>query len=294
MAGLRSMTGFGRGEASDAKWKVVVELATVNRKQFDCALAMPRELISLDARLQALFRSELTRGAVKGTVLVEPVDATAAAFDAEKLRARVAALRQTAAALGLRDDLTAASLAAIASGDSSLLRAVPEADSVWPTLERAASAALKALCQMRETEGAVLEKDLRTRLDDLRTMRGQLARRAPDVPREGKAALEKRLAALLEGVAELDPQQIAREAAVLADRCDVSEELTRLDSHFAQFDGMLKAGGACGRSLDFLCQEMFREINTTGSKANDAEMTRGVIAFKAKLETVREQVQNVE
>ena len=121
-----------------------------------------------------------------------------------------------------------------------------------------------------------------------------IAALAPAVPSAYKTALEKRLADLLGGGAAVDPALLAREAAVFADRCDVSEELTRLASHFDQVGKVLSQGGACGRTLDFLCQELFREINTTGSKANNAEISRLVIDFKAGLEAAREQVQNIE
>jgi len=143
-------------------------------------------------------------------------------------------------------------------------------------------------------EGGALERDLRERFTALEVLSREIAGLAPAVPIAYKAMLERRLAELLGDGQLVDPALIAREVAVFADRCDVSEELTRLASHFGQVTKVFDTGGPCGRTLDFICQEMFREINTTGSKANDAEISRLVIAFKAGLETVREQVQNIE
>jgi uncharacterized protein (TIGR00255 family) len=145
---------------------------------------------------------------------------------------------------------------------------------------------------MCRREGAALARDLRRRLGALRKTVRELARRAPSVPANALRAFETRLNALAPPQAA-DPARLARELALLADRCDVSEELTRLESHFDQAEQFLSGAAPCGRSLDFLCQEMFREINTIGSKANDVVMTRLVVRFKTGLEAVREQVQNV-
>jgi len=290
-----SMTGFGRGEASANGVKIVVELSTVNRKQFDCAFSMPRELGSLESKLHALVHAQVTRGYVKGLLTVSSaVEAGAAALiDASAAQAQIAALRAAAAKLGLPDDLTASVLLRLP--DVLKINALPgDPMELWPLIERAAQSALKSLAAMRRREGLALEKDLRKRFTELEKVSKKIVKLAPGVPKAYKTVLNKRLAELLGPEGAVDPALVAREVAVFADRCDVSEELTRLSSHFVQAQKALDAGEACGRTLDFLCQEMFREINTTGSKANDAEISRLVIEFKAGLEAVREQVQNVE
>jgi uncharacterized protein (TIGR00255 family) len=291
-----SMTGFGRGEASAGGVKTVVELSTVNRKQFDCNFSMPRELASLDSKLQALVHTRVSRGYVKGLVSVTAscVEAGSAnGLDLEMIATQVAALRAAAARLGLADDLTASAL--LRFPDVLRPKVMPDDPlELWPLIERAALAALESLEVMRRREGQALEQDFRVRFAALERLGQAIAALAPAVPAAYKAVLEKRLAELLGPGCVADPALVAREVAVFADRCDVSEELTRLASHFAQVDKVLDAGGACGRTLDFLCQELFREINTTGSKANQAEISRLVIDFKAGLEAVREQVQNVE
>jgi uncharacterized protein (TIGR00255 family) len=291
-----SMTGFGRGEACAGAVKVVVELSTVNRKQFDCNFSMPRELASLDSKLQALVHTRVSRGYVKGLISVTAASAesvSAGGIDLETVSKQIGALRETAAKLGLPDDLTASALLRLP--DVLRPRVMPDDPlELWPQIDRAAQAALESLDVMRRREGHALAQDLRTRFAALEGLSKEIAKLAPAVPSSYKAVLEKRLAELLGPGSVADPALVAREVAAFADRCDVSEELTRLASHFGQVAKVLDAGGACGRTLDFLCQELFREINTTGSKANDAAMSKLVIEFKAGLEAAREQVQNVE
>jgi len=289
------MTGFGRGEASANGVKIVVELSTVNRKQFDCNFSMPRELGSLESKLHALIHAQVTRGYVKGllSVAVSGADAASGVIDVQQVEAQVTALRAAAAKLGLADDLTASVLLRLP--DVLRPKVLPDDPmEAWPLIEHATQEALKSLADMRRREGGALEKDLRRRFAALETVSAQIGQLAPAVPKAYKVILEKRLAELMGPEGAVDPAAVAREVAVFADRCDVSEELTRLASHFVQVGKALEAREACGRTLDFLCQEMFREINTTGSKANDAEISRLVIEFKAGLEAAREQVQNVE
>jgi uncharacterized protein (TIGR00255 family) len=293
---IASMTGFGRGEASADGMKIVVELSTVNRKQFDCTFSLPRELGSLESKLHALVHAHVTRGYVKGLVTVTAAEAGAAdggLINLSQVEAQVDALRAAAGKLGLPDDLTASALLRLP--ELFRPRMLPDDPlEAWPLIERAARAALQSLVELRTCEGAALERDLRKRFAALEQVSEAIARAAPAVPQAYQATLGRRLSELLSPGVVLDEALVAREVAVFADRCDVSEELTRLASHFAQVTKVLAAGGACGRTLDFVCQELFREINTTGSKANDAEISKWVIAFKAGLEAVREQVQNVE
>ena len=292
---IKSMTGFGRGEAREGAVKAMVELSAVNRKQFDCSVSMPRELMSLDSKFQSLVHARVSRGYVKGLVTLASADADTVAnlLDATAATKQIAALRALARELGLADDLTASSL--LRMPDVLRPRVLPNDPlEAWPLIERATQAALDNLETLRGREGDALERDLRARFDALEAMSREIAALAPSVPFAYKAVLEKRLAELLGAGGAADPALVAREVAVFADRCDVSEELTRQTSHFAQVRKVFDVGGACGRTLDFLCQELFREINTTGSKANDAEISRLVIAFKAGLEAAREQVQNIE
>jgi uncharacterized protein (TIGR00255 family) len=270
----------------------------VNRKQFDCNISMPRELGCLESKFHALVHAKVVRGYVKGAVNISAATdsgGNANLIDIEKARAQIAALRNAATELGLSDDLHTSTLLRLPE----MMRGSALGDdptALWPLIEQATQVALQKLIEMRQLEGIALDRDLRQRFGVLQRVSEKIAPLAAVVPKYYQATLEKRLAELLgsgkEGV--VDPALLAREVAVFADRCDVSEELTRLASHFVQVTKTLDEGQACGRTLDFLCQELFREINTIGSKANDAEITRLVIEFKAGLEAAREQVQNIE
>ena len=293
---LASMTGFGRGEAVGHGIKVTVEFSSINRRQFECHLSLPRHLGALEANLYTLVQNGVRRGQVKGAVQISMAPGSAAAgglhVDLARAEAQIAALRRAGKRLGLRDDL----------GITHLL-ALPEAVTfdeqpddplkLWPLVQRAAATALDALQRMRAREGGALARDLRRRFKALRFLRARAARRAAHAPADYRDALARRLARLGEGVA-VDSALLARELVVFADRTDVSEELTRLESHLDQADRLLAGDEAAGRALDFLCQELLREINTVGAKANDAPLAALVVAFKSQLEAVREQIQNVE
>jgi uncharacterized protein (TIGR00255 family) len=273
--------------------RVTVELGTVNRKQFDCHLTLPRSLASLEAKLHSLIHAAVARGHIKGSVEVAGEGAAGGvSIDEERARHFVTVLRRLARRLELQDDLAASDLLQLP--DLIRTQAHP-ADplELWALIEQATVQALANLNGMRRREGRALERDIRRRLTALRRLSHSIQTRAPHVPKACRQALAARLAELSSPHAP-DPAMLARELALFADRCDVSEELTRLASHFEQANGFLAGAEPCGRSMDFLCQEMFREINTTGSKANDAAITRLVVRFKTGLEAVREQVQNVE
>jgi len=293
---VQSMTGFGRGETTKKGYKITVELSSVNRKQFDFNISMPREFTSYEAKLSSLVSSVIKRGYVKGMISVERCSSkgnTCEGMDLKSAQLQIAAMREIAEKLNLEDDLTASSLFKVRDSLKNG-RSIDEPDQLWPDIENCVKKALKKLKEMRTCEGDVLEKDIRKRLKLLQKTCAQIAKIAPLVPVCYKKMLEQRLNKLLEKESLVDQDSLAREIALFADRCDISEELTRIKSHFLQTDEMLIKGGVCGRKFDFICQEMFREINTTGSKASNADISRHVISFKAGLEAVREQVQNIE
>lgn len=292
---LRSMTGYGRGEAASRGIRVEAELNSVNRKQLEVRMNLPRSLSSLESRTVELIQGSLSRGQITGGVVVhvsEAVRQNSLKVDRVLASAYVSELRKTAAALKLSDDLSA-----------SLLLEFPEvvrycgadqdADAVWPVLEKALKEALKRLVEMRFKEGAALAGDLQRRLKHLGKHLGAIRKEVPHVTLRYREALLKRLADAGITLAVDDPVMI-KELAVFADRSDITEEITRLDSHLKQAHGLFKSNEPAGRTLDFLAQEMFREINTIGSKANEVQITRQVIEFKTELERIREQVQNIE
>lgn len=292
---LKSMTGFGRGESSARGWNTEVELSSVNRRQLDVRVNLPRGLAAMESKVYEVIHKALSRGSISGSVRLSAAPdrrGAGVSVDEPLAAACVGELRRVAERLGLDDNLTAEHLLGIPE----ILRrqAVPEdVEEAWPMVRRALKSALKEMLAMRIKEGDALEKDLRTRLKRLRGLAGQIQKRAPRVSAAYREQLLRRLQALDVPVVLEDPS-LQREVAVFADKSDVSEELVRLDSHFVQAVELLDASKPVGRALDFLCQEMFREINTIGSKANDAGIARRVVSFKAELEALREQVQNVE
>lgn len=292
---LISMTGYGRGEAAGSGVKVEAELSSVNRKQFDLRLNLPRQMAALEAQAYELIHKSVSRGHVQGVVklsLASEARAQRVVLDTDMARAYVKGLRDAAAELGLDDDLSATSLLRLPE----VLQcesAPEESDNTWPLVRQALAAAVSALVEMRKAEGAALEKDLRKRLARAQKLSARIAKRAGGVKDAYQQALRKRLA---EAGVECGPDdpQLLRELVLFAEKSDISEELVRLDSHFAYAEQLLASAKPVGRPLDFLCQELYREINTIGSKANDGTVSRLVVEFKAELEALREQVQNVE
>ena len=290
------MTGRGVGAAAGRLARVEVELSSVNRKQLDVDVGLPRFLVAQESRVLETVQGRLSRGRVTGEIRVtwaEAAQAAGAKVDLGLARATVGALRAAAKKLGLPDDLQASDLLSL-PGLVALEHGKRDLDALWPTVRQALEAALAKLQAMRKKEGAALGRDLRARLGILRKLASEIATRAPAVVAAYRANLLKRIAAALPGSDLAADERLLKEVAFFADKADVAEELVRLDSHFRQADDLLKRGGVVGRALDFLVQEMGREINTIGSKANDAEIARRVVAAKAELERFREQVQNVE
>ena len=294
--GLTSMTGRGAAAAAGRLARVEVELSSVNRKQLDVDVGLPRFLAAYESRVLETVQGRLSRGRITGEIRVtwaEAAQAAGAKVDLGLARAAVGALRAAARKLDVPDDLKASDLLAL-PGLVSFAHGERDLEALWPTVRQALEAALAKLQAMRKKEGAALGRDLRARLGTLRKLVGEIAARAPGVVETYRANLLKRIAAALPGSDLAADERLLREVALFADKADVAEELVRLDSHFRQAADALKAGGVVGRALDFLVQEMGREINTIGSKANDAEIARRVVAAKAELERFREQVQNVE
>jgi uncharacterized protein (TIGR00255 family) len=292
---IKSMTGYGHGTATSHGLAVEVQLTSVNRKQLEVRTSLPKSLSALESRFVKEVSDRVSRGYVIGTVNVEFTGKALknSLFIDERLAsAYVASLRRVAAELGLRDDLTASALLrlpdVIRSGTDEL-----DPDEAWKALRRALRGALRGLVAMRTTEGEALAKDLTRRLTKLDGFTTKIEKLAGRVPAQYAKLLRKRLDG--SGIPfDADDPALRREVALFADRCDVSEELTRLKSHLDQARGLLSSTKPVGRALDFLSQELLREINTIGSKANDAQIAGHVVTFKAELERMREQLQNVE
>ena len=293
---MKSMTGYGRGDSSAKGVQLAVEISSVNRRQLEVAVSLPNELDSLEADLRKIVLASVARGRVSGRVTLQRPSGKAnrsILINEAQAEAYKKALAKLADGMGLRDDL---SLETILRLPGVMEAGEDEVDPVamLPTLKRALGQALGQLQDMRSKEGANLERDLAKRLASLRRITKRVAKRAPRVVEHHRTRLLERLAKADIDVADADDERFLREVVYFTDRSDISEELTRLESHFDQVDGCLISNEPVGRKLDFLAQEMFREVNTIGSKANDSEISQEVVTLKTELEKIREQVQNVE
>ena len=291
---IRSMTGFGRGEASGEAGRIVVEMKAVNHRFSEVVFRMPRQFASLEEPARKQIQSRVSRGRVDVFI---SYDATASAkgvkVDKELAIAYYNALIELGGEIGSKTELSLDTLAKLPDvlkvEDSEVT-----AEQLWPIFEAALVPAVENLLAMREREGAALATELLTRIDKLQQLRDTVAQRAPQVVEEYRTRLTKRLEELLGAANPVDPQRLAQEVAMFADRSDVAEELQRFGSHLDQFRENIAGDEAVGRKLDFLVQEIGREINTIGSKANDAAITVQVVEAKSELEKIREQVQNIE
>lgn len=290
---MNSMTGFGRGEASNGAVTVVVEIKTVNNRFRDLQVRVPREYNVLEPRILNLLRDGVTRGRVEAMVRRTSVEgATRVTVDF----ALVDQYRRAFAEIAKRvqRDPSEVPLAALISQPGVLVAGEAEADALaeWDLCEVAVQAALDDLTAMRATEGQALALDLRRNLDTLLRLCAEVAESAEGVADRIRVRLEERLARLMNDRA--DPARLAQEVAILADKSDISEEIARLGSHCEQFAQALVADDPVGRKLDFLLQEMNREINTVGSKAAEHPIAARVVEMKSVLERMREQAANVE
>jgi uncharacterized protein (TIGR00255 family) len=291
---VRSMTGLGRGRGGDGGHAFVAEVRTVNHKYLEVKVKLPNGLHALEPRVSALVRQRLTRGRVDVGIFLGEGSAPVAALrlDETLARAAVAAFNGLGKQLGLPGEVSVSDLVRL---HETLFTAetLSDVDALWPAVETAVKAALKDAETMRTQEGAALAQDLDTRLKVVAHLCAQLQERAPLAVAETQARLRARVAELV-GNVNLDPSRLVQECALLAERSDTAEELTRLRGHLEHFRALLGGKEPAGRKLDFLCQELHREANTMASKAADSVMQACVVDLKAEIERLREQVQNIE
>jgi len=293
MATLRSMTGFGAATRFEGDVQVRVEARSVNHRYLQLKVKLPPDLAVFESEVEAAVRKALDRGAVTLSVSVEAGAVPAVRIDRKLAQHYLAEVQALARELGLEQHPRLETILALpgvvgAQPDSGLREREAR------LLRSAVDEALEELVRMREREGAALELDLRANAAAVTKVSARIGKRMPKVVREHHKKLQQRMRELLGGQIKLGPAELPRELASLADRMDVSEELARLSSHFEQWTALLDKGGAIGRQLDFLVQEMLREANTIGSKCNDAEVAHSVVEVKTRIERLREQVQNVE
>lgn len=291
---LKSMTGYGKGQASSDAVSLTVEIRSVNHRYSDVSIKVPRALMALEGDMKKRVTARLARGKIDVFINQEYAAGSSAlpTLNRPLAAAYVELFERMRTAFAIDSGISLALLASqkdvIVVKESEL--AIEEIASLVST---AIEGALDALEGMRLKEGEALWLDIAGRLVEVERLLSRIEERAPQVPLEWQGRLKERLGRLQRDF-EYDPQRVAQEIALFADRSDISEEIVRFHSHLQQFHDLQGGAEPVGRQMDFLVQELNREINTMGSKSNDAEMTRLVVAIKAELEKIREQVQNVE
>lgn len=290
------MTGYGRGaaDAPEHNVRIEVEITSVNRKTLDAQVSCPREWNGLDQQCNAWLKGAFQRGRVNIQIKVESTEGTQSglSWSAQNLDESLQRLSSFAQSRDLPFNVDSHLLLELAKSlkDSSGL---PDWKVIEATIKTAFNTALTDIDAMRVKEGHALALDLRERIQELDTLREQIAGHAENTVETYRNALMGRLKQLKLDL-DVSDERVLKEIAIFADRSDISEELTRLSSHFDQFNEFIDADEATGRKMDFLCQEIHRELNTTGSKSSPIEITRAVIEGKNALERIREQVQNIE
>lgn len=287
---LRSMTGYGAAERESDQARIAVEIRTINNKFFKVTQRLPDGLGAAEVAIERLLRDTISRGTVNVGVTVEPRGPAARVpINTDVLAAYKRDLAQVTDSLS--DDALLA-LPGVLGSEEVLLTGI---ENLQEEIEAAVAEALDNLNRMRDAEGEATARDMAAVLVEIEQRIAAVRQRAPAVVDDYRARLQQRIQAMLEGTEiTLDDQSLIREVAFFAERSDVNEELTRLASHADQFRELLADSGPAGRKLEFLTQEMYREVNTIGSKANDPEVSREVVEIKVAVDRLREHTRNIE
>jgi uncharacterized protein (TIGR00255 family) len=288
------MTGYGRSEVHDAQLALTVEARSVNHRYLDIALRYPRLYAPLEARMKQRVSTHFARGRIDITLAPQesPENRRALSLDYVLAQQYYAALQHLQESLRLPGVID---VSLIASLRDVLKVEEPSEDieSSWDIIARGLDAALQALKSMRVQEGEALCRDFHLRLQAMAQQIQAIRQRVPQVVVEYQQRLEQRVKELFNQF-EIDPNRLAQEAILFAERADITEELTRLEAHMQAFTRLLSSSDAVGRKIEFLVQEMHREVNTIGSKSNDTAIAHSVVELKSELERIREQIQNIE
>lgn len=290
----KSMTGFGRGEAEACGRQWVAEIRCVNHRHLDLKIKLPKGYAGLEEQVRKMVAGTLQRGRVDVLLSVSGDFSDLHKIDVNSSLAATYrdALANLARSLDLANDTTLSGLASY-PGVLVLEQKEEDLDAVWPVMGTALRQAVDACDIMRSQEGEAMARDLHERLESFAADVRKIGSSIPELLERREQNLNERLQKLLDRV-QLDPQRLAQEVAILADKTDVTEEIVRLESHINQFRSFLEADEATGRKIDFLLQEFLREVNTMASKINDADIAHLTVSLKAELEKMREQVQNLE
>ena len=292
---IKSMTAFANGEKSADDLVVTVDIRSYNSRHIDIFLRIPQAYQSLEEKIKGLISDRVARGRVEVRIQIDDrADETAGLeIDHARARALVKAYNELKSEFNLENDISL-DLLVSAGGIFKPAEKLPNEDALWTAVKDCLSLTLDDLEAMRRKEGDFIAGDIGRRLDFINDCLKQIKKGSKDLLMHYQERLKERLSILTQNTVELDPARVAQEAAFLADRSDISEEIVRADSHLNQFNLIMNAVKPAGRKLNFLLQELNRESNTMGSKIGNAEMAHLIIDVKSELEKIREQIQNVE
>lgn len=291
---LRSMTGYGRAQNILNGRDITVEIRSVNHRYYEYSSRVPRAFGYLDEKLKTLFKSSVSRGKVEASVTINTIEGKdqVIRINLGAAEGYISALRGAADALGLEDNLKLSNLIKLPDVFN-VQKAPDDEEQIWTDVSSVANEALAKFVEMRTVEGSRLKSDVLEKAANIEIMVGEVEKISPETVENYRNRLYTKLCEVLESK-DIDEQRILTEAAIFADKVAVDEETVRLRSHIAQLRDMLESEDAVGRKLDFLVQEMNREVNTIGSKSQNIDIARLVVDMKSEIEKIREQIQNIE
>ena len=291
---IRSMTGFGRDHRIIDGREYLVEIRSVNSRYYEFNAKLPRAYNYLEEKLKSLVKSRMSRGKVEVSLSIYNITAneTEVSLNDGVVQNYLEVLRAAGQKYSLTDDLSVSTIFRMQDAFN-VVRAEADEEQIWAAVKETAEAALARFVSMREAEGAKMKDDILEKLENVEKMTEQVCRYAPETVNAYREKLFAKMQEILDNK-QIDEQRILLEAGLFAEKIAVDEETVRLKSHFVQFRDMMNSDEPIGRKLDFLVQEMNREVNTTGSKAQDIRITRLVVDMKSEIEKIREQIQNIE
>ncbi|MBQ2286221.1 MAG: YicC family protein [Clostridia bacterium] len=291
---VSSMTGFGRAKISDNGLDITLEIKSVNHRYFEFTSRLPKGFGFLEEKLKSFCMQNTARGKVEVSVLIDDsgIGSTKVSVNEDYAVALTEAVKSASRKYGIKNDVKMSSLILLPDFLTVKKRTLSD-EAVTAAVLKAADEAMKSFILMRATEGEKLKEDVMSRTKAILGSVEFIEKRSPETVKNYRERLEKKIKELLEDKS-VDEQRLLTETAIFADKVAVAEETVRLRSHISQLTDLLNGGGAVGRKLDFIVQEMNRETNTIGSKAQDVEITRAVVDMKSEIEKIREQIQNIE